>query len=128
MTKIDFDIFILINGRLWHMIRIKIAELLGKHKMSQEMCIRDRAYNVKQIIYFVTPNWDFTYYLFGGTPLFKELTVPFSLIVCLVYFLIMVVVSCIVFKKRDLSLIHIFLGNLVFFIDKSNVSGVLNFF
>ena len=61
------------------------------------------AYNVKQIIYFVTPNWDFTYYLFGGTPLFKELTVPFSLIVCLVYFLIMVVVSCIVFKKRDIK-------------------------
>ncbi len=61
------------------------------------------AYNVKQIIYFVTPNWDFSYYLFGGTPLFKELTVPFSLIVCLVYFLIMVVVSCIVFKKRDIK-------------------------
>lgn len=40
MTKIDFDIFILINGRLWHMIRIKIAELLGKHKMSQAALAR----------------------------------------------------------------------------------------
>ena len=40
MAKIDFDIFILIYGRLWHMIRIKIAELLGKHKMSQAALAR----------------------------------------------------------------------------------------
>ena len=60
-------------------------------------------YNVKQVIYFVTPNWDLTQYLFGGTPLFKELTLPFSIGICLVYFLIMVVVSCIVFKKRDIK-------------------------
>ena len=40
MTKFDFDIFIFINGRLLHMIRIKIAELLGKHKMSQAALAR----------------------------------------------------------------------------------------
>ena len=61
------------------------------------------AYDIKQIIYFVTPNWDFTYYLFGGTPLFKGLTVPFSLAICLIYLLVMIVVSCIVFKRRDIK-------------------------
>ena len=60
-------------------------------------------YDIKQVIYFVTPNWDLSYYLFGGTPLFKELTLPFSLCVCLVYLIIMIVVSCIVFKKRDIK-------------------------
>ena len=40
MTKIGFDIFIFFNGRLWRMIRIKISELLGKHKMSQAALAR----------------------------------------------------------------------------------------
>lgn len=61
------------------------------------------AYDIKQIIYFVTPNWDFTYYLFGGAPLFDGLTIPFSLVICLIYFIIMIIVSCIVFKRRDIK-------------------------
>ncbi len=60
-------------------------------------------YNFKQIIYFVTPNWDLTYYLFGGSPLFKGLTAPFSLIICVIYLLIMLVISLVVFKKRDIK-------------------------
>ena len=60
-------------------------------------------YNIKGIIYFVTPNWDLSYFLFGGTPLFKELTVPFSITICLIYLLIMLVISCIVFKRRDIK-------------------------
>ena len=61
------------------------------------------AYNIKQIIYFVTPNWDLSYYLFGGSPLFKGLTMPFSIAICAIYLVIMLVVSCIVFKKRDIK-------------------------
>lgn len=61
------------------------------------------AYNIKQIIYFVTPNWDLSYYLFGGSPLFKGLTMPFSIAICAIYLVIMIVVSCIVFKKRDIK-------------------------
>lgn len=60
-------------------------------------------YNIKQIIYFVTPNWDLSYYLFGGTPLFKETTLPFSIIICLVYLVAMLVIDAIVFKKRDIK-------------------------
>ena len=60
-------------------------------------------YNIKQIIYFVTPNWDLSYYLFGGTPLFKETTLTFSIIICLVYLVVMLVINSIVFKKRDIK-------------------------
>ena len=61
------------------------------------------AYNIKQIIYFVTPNWDLTQYLFGGTPMFSGMSLPFSIIVCIIYLAIMLVVSGLVFKKRDIK-------------------------
>lgn len=61
------------------------------------------AYDIKALLYFVTPNWDLTDYLFGGLPMFEGLTVPFSLVVCLVYFLIMIIVSFTIFKKRNIK-------------------------
>ena len=61
------------------------------------------AYNIKQIIYFVTPNWDLTQYLFGGSPMFSTMSLPFSIIVCLIYLVIMLVLSSAIFKKRDIK-------------------------
>lgn len=52
--------------------------------------------------YFVTTNWDFTYYLFGNKSPFG-LTLTHSIIVCLVYFIIMIILSCLVFKKKDIK-------------------------
>lgn len=60
-------------------------------------------YDIKQIIYFVTPNWDLNYYLFGGSPLFEGLTLPFSIAICIIYLVIMLTLDCIVFKKRDIK-------------------------
>lgn len=41
MTNFDFDIFMLLtNGRLWRMIKIKLSDLLGKHKMTQAALAR----------------------------------------------------------------------------------------
>lgn len=57
----------------------------------------------KFLIYFVTPNWDFTKYLFGKMPTLAELSVPFSIIICIIYFVIMAVTSLIVFKKREIK-------------------------
>ena len=65
-----------------------------------QLCL---AYDIKQIIYFVTPNWDLTQYLFGGIPMFSGMSLPFSIIVCLIYLVIMLVVSCAVFKRRDIK-------------------------
>lgn len=55
------------------------------------------------LIYFVTPNWDFTQYLFGKMPTLDELSAPFSIIICLIYFIIMLATSLIVFKKKDIK-------------------------
>ena len=60
-------------------------------------------YDIKQIIYFVTPNWDLNCYLFGGTPLFDGLSLPFSIVICVIYLVIMLTLDCIVFKKRDIK-------------------------
>ena len=60
-------------------------------------------YDIKILRYFVTPNWDLSQYLFGGLSNFEGLTMPFSIIVCLVYLLIMIVTSFIVFKKRNIK-------------------------
>ena len=40
MTKFDFSIFVFMDGRLWHMIKIKLSDLLGKHKMTQAALAR----------------------------------------------------------------------------------------
>lgn len=61
------------------------------------------AFDIKQVLYFVTPNWDFTERLFGGLPTFEGLSIPFSIIICLVYFLIMVITMFTVFKKRNIK-------------------------
>lgn len=41
MTNFYFAYFIFyFNGRLWHMIKIKLSNLLGKHKMTQAALAR----------------------------------------------------------------------------------------
>ena len=60
-------------------------------------------YKLDWIKYFVTPNWDLSYYLFGGLPLFKGLTAPFSILICVLYLAILLILSLVVFKKRDIK-------------------------
>lgn len=60
-------------------------------------------YNVKALQYFVTPNWDFTQYLFGGLPMFEGLQVHFSIGICLLYFFIMLATMFTVFQKRNIK-------------------------
>ncbi len=60
-------------------------------------------YNLDWIRFFVTPNWDLTQYLYGGIAQFEGLTPLFSIIICLVYFIIMLIPTYIVFKKRNIK-------------------------
>ena len=60
-------------------------------------------YNIGILKYFVTLNWDFSYYLFGGMPLMEGLTPVFSAIICIVYFLIMMIPTFIIFKKKNIK-------------------------
>ena len=60
-------------------------------------------YNIGFLKYFVTLNWDFSQYLFGGLPLMEGLTIPFSIVICIIYFLIMIIPTFIIFKKKNIK-------------------------
>lgn len=59
-------------------------------------------YKIKFLNYFVTTNWDFSYYLFGGKSVFG-ISLSQAVITCLVYLLIMLVVAFMVFRKKDIK-------------------------
>lgn len=60
-------------------------------------------YNLKWLKYFVTPNWDFTQFLYGNLPNMEGLSILFSAVICLIYFTIMIITSFIVFNKRNIK-------------------------
>lgn len=61
------------------------------------------SYGWNWIKYFVTSNWDLSQYLFGGVPLFSNMSIEFSITICAIYFVIMLVTSVITFKKRNIK-------------------------
>ena len=61
------------------------------------------SYKLDWVKYFVTPNWDLSQYLFGGTPMFSGISVEFSITICAIYFVIMLVASIVSFKKRNIK-------------------------
>ena len=60
------------------------------------------SYNIKLLNYFVTTNWDFTTYLFGGTSIYG-VTLGHSMLICLTYLVIMLVITFMVFKNKDIK-------------------------
>lgn len=60
-------------------------------------------YKVAFMRYFVTLNWDFSDYLFGGVSQFKYTNFNFSLIICLIYFIAMLIISFVIFKKKNIK-------------------------
>ena len=61
------------------------------------------SYNIKFLEYFVTMNWDLSQYLFGNLPNMEGMTMTFSIITCIVYFLIMIISTWIIFKKKNIK-------------------------
>lgn len=53
--------------------------------------------------YFVTPNWDFSQYLYGALPQMKGITLGFSICICLAYFIVMMALSIWNFKKKNIK-------------------------
>lgn len=60
-------------------------------------------YKVTFLKFFVTPNWDFTNYIFGKLPIMEGLTAGFSAIICIAYFIIMMVPTFMVFKRKNIK-------------------------
>lgn len=61
------------------------------------------AYNLTFMKYFVTMNWDLSQYLFGGLPYMEGMNLITSIIICVVYLLIMLIPTFIIFKKRNIK-------------------------
>lgn len=55
------------------------------------------------LLCFVTPNWDLSMYMFGKLPMLPGMTLGFSIGVCVIYFVIMVAIGILVFKRRDIK-------------------------
>ena len=61
------------------------------------------SFDIQFLKYFVTMNWDLSQYLFGNLPNMEGMSMPISIIICVVYFLIMVIPTWVVFKKRNIK-------------------------
>ena len=61
------------------------------------------AYNLKFMKYFISLNWNFMEYLFGSKPAFKYASLQSSIIVYLVYFIVILITTIFIFKKRNIK-------------------------
>lgn len=60
-------------------------------------------YKIAWLKYFVTPNWDLTQFFYGKLPITEGLNIGFSIVICLIYFAIMMIPTFIVFKKKNIK-------------------------
>ncbi len=60
-------------------------------------------YDLQFMKYFVTMNWDLSIYANGALPYMEGMNMTMSIIICVVYFLIMMMPTFIVFKKRNIK-------------------------
>ena len=61
------------------------------------------AYQIDILRYFITMNWNIDQYLFGALPPFEGMTLAFSIIICILYFLVLMLASVIAFKKKNIK-------------------------
>ena len=60
-------------------------------------------YDLQFMKYFVTMNWDLSIYANGALPYMEGMNMTMSIIICVAYFLIMMIPTFIVFKKRNIK-------------------------
>ena len=60
-------------------------------------------YNVEIMKYFVTMNWDLSPYLFGGLASMEGMSLGFSILISIVYLLLMIIPTYIIFKKKNIK-------------------------
>ena len=60
-------------------------------------------YNLQFMKYFVTMNWDLSIYANGALPYMEGMNMTMSIIICVIYFLIMMIPTFMVFKKRNIK-------------------------
>jgi len=62
-----------------------------------------QVYELEILKFFVTLNWDLTPFLFGGSSPYKGITLPFSILVCITYLILMQTFTILIFKNRNIK-------------------------
>lgn len=60
-------------------------------------------YKVSFMKFFVTMNWDLSEYLFGGLPSMEGMTLGFSVVMCALYFIVMIIPTFVLFNKKNIK-------------------------
>lgn len=60
-------------------------------------------FKVQFMKFFVSLNWDFEEYLFGNLPKMEGMTFEFSAMICVLYFVVMIIPTFIAFKKKNIK-------------------------
>lgn len=60
-------------------------------------------YNIEFMKYFITMNWNLNEYLFGNLPMLEYMNFNFSAIMCVLYFIAMIIPTFIIFKKKNIK-------------------------
>ena len=60
-------------------------------------------YNINFMRYFVSMNWEISGYLFGNLPEMEGMTMAFSIVICSIYFIAMIIPAFIAFKKKNIK-------------------------
>lgn len=81
-------------------IALPFLGLIGEEIINSLVFYTNKA---KFLIYFVTPNWDLSIYEFGKTSPIPELSLPFSICICVIYFSILLGASIFFFRKKDIK-------------------------
>ena len=62
-----------------------------------------QSFEMEWLKFFPTLNWDYNCYLFGGNSPYKGITLPFSISICLIYFVVILLITFLVFKKKNIK-------------------------
>lgn len=60
-------------------------------------------FKVQFMKFFISLNWDFEEYLFGNLPKMEGMTLGFSVVICMLYFVAMIIPTFIAFKKKNIK-------------------------
>ena len=60
-------------------------------------------FKVQFMRFFVSLNWNFEEYLFGDLPKMEGMTCGFSIMICMIYFIVMLIPTFIAFKKKNIK-------------------------
>lgn len=98
LTTLGFTISTIINNSI-----VGVAIPIVGYFAAEIINVIIQSYSIKLLKYFITPNWNFTPYLFGGISEFSGITFIFSLIICTIYLLILIIPTFIIFNKKNIK-------------------------